>query len=254
METPYRVDDWAEETVVGRRIFNAGFRMLGVELESWQLLKTVPMETSRGEGELAYIWAGRGRATREMLRIGIAELPDWRLAQQRLREDLEMSMHPDIPRGTGSLWRVGDIVFVARDPQSDVPAAITFARGNVCFSVRSVGDRAVDVSDVAKRLDQAMSQPPTRSELDEERVEVRSLERTAREAGEEQVIIESIVASSRGGWLKVFASDGELRRQGDALIYVSASAGLTRFQTFLARLGGRPGRTRGHGGREHLPE
>jgi len=253
VQTPYKVEEWAAETSHGRRIFNAGFRLRGNELRGWRLLKSVPMETARGDGELAYVWQGLEAAGRELLRIGIAELPDWRLAQQRLLEELETSMRPEIPRGTGSLRRLGDLVFVAREPGSDLPAAITFARGNLCISVRSVGDRTVDVSHVAERLDQAISRPPTRTELARERVEAQSLVRTARELGEEREIIKSIVGASRGGWLKIIASDGELRRQGASLIHVSAAAGPTRIETFLVRLGAGPSRSRGRDRREHSP-
>jgi hypothetical protein len=255
VETRYKTDEWAEETIDGRRIFNAGFRMLGDELPDWHLLKTVPMETSRDDGELAYMWEGPEGAGRELLRIGTAELPDWRTAQQRLREELEMSMRPDIPRGSGSQASVGDIAFVGRDPESDVPAAISFARGNACFSVRSVGDRVVDVTAAAARLDRALSQPPARSEVASERVEEGSLEADSREEGDERVIIESIVGTSRGGWLKVLAPAGELRREGDSLIYVSGSAGPTRIRTFVVRLSAEPGHSRGRGhGRDHRPD
>jgi hypothetical protein len=229
---PPEVEEWSAETADGRRIFNAGFRMRGDEVRGWRQVKVVPMESLHGEGELAYIWQGGNEAGRELLRLGVAELANWRLAQERLREELGMSMHADIPRGTGSLRRLGDINFVGRDPESDLAAAITFSRGNVWISVRSVGDRTVDVGRVAERLDRALSRPPTQADIAKQRVEARSLDRTARKAGEEQRIIDSLVEDARGGWLKVLASDGELRQEGDTLIHVSAVAGRTRIQVF----------------------
>jgi hypothetical protein len=233
VETPHSLDEWAHETIDGRRIFNAGFQILGDELPDWQLIKAVPMETSRRGGELAYIWQQPDGTGRALLRLQIAELPDWRLAQRRLREDLEMSMRPNIPRGTGHLASIGDIAFVARDPESDIPGAISFARGNIFSSVRSVGDEIVDVSAAAEWLDRAIGQPPSKSELADARLEARTLEAAAREAGEERVIIDSIGRASDGGWLKVLASEGELRRQGDSLIYLAGAAGPARVETFV---------------------
>lgn len=239
METSHKVDEWAEATVRGRRIFNAGFLMAADQLPDWQLLKAVPMERSRGDGEIAYIWQGADR--HQMLRIAIAELPDWRLAQRRLQEELESSMRSNIPRGTGALASLGDIVYVARDPETDITAAISFARGNVFVSVRSAGDRIVDVSSPARRLDDAMSSPPSAAEVRDERVQARPLPVTAREPGEERVVIDSIAKTAAGGWLKVLAPDGELRRSDDSLVYVAGSAGRTRLEAFITRP--RPGRS-----------
>jgi hypothetical protein len=249
VETPYTPDAWADETIGGRRIFNAGFRMLGDELADWQLLKAVPMETASRTGEFAYMWQRPHGAGPELLRVQTAELPDWRLAQRRLLEELEMSMRPDIPRGAGERASLGDVVFVSLDPESGLPAAISFARGNMFMSVLSVGDRMTDVSAAAEWLDAAMSRPPAKSDLAHTGIEARSIDETALEAGRERVVIESIARESQGGWLKVLASEGELRQEGDSLIYVPGSARSTRLDIFIERFSAGSGRAwgRGHG-------
>jgi hypothetical protein len=233
METRYDIDSWAGRTVAGRRIFNAGFRMLGHELADWQLVKAVPMEASRRDGEFVYIWQRFNGHGRELLRVHTAELPDWRRAQERLREELQMGMRPDIPQGTGQQASIGDVVFVARDPESEVPAAISSTRGNVFSSVRSVGDHIVDVSAVAEWLDRVIGQPPSRSDLHQFPVEARSIEATAGSAGEKRVVIDSIAQVSGFDWLKVLASAGELRREGDSLIYLADAPGPIRLETFV---------------------
>jgi hypothetical protein len=239
VETSYNVDEWADTTEQGRRIFNAGFRMAGDELPDWQLLKAVPMETARRDGEIAYVWEGQDQ--HQMLRIAIGELPHWRLAQGRLHEELESSMRSNIPRGTGALASLGDVAYVGRDPEADTTAAISFARGNVFVSVRSAGNRIVDVSSAARWLDDAMSRPPSAADVRDERVQARPLPVTAREPGEEVVVIDSIAKTAAGGWLKVIAPGGELRRDEDSLVYVAGSAGQTHLEAFITRA--RPGRS-----------
>ncbi|HEV8545673.1 MAG TPA: hypothetical protein VGQ64_05235 [Candidatus Limnocylindrales bacterium] len=205
--------------------------MVGDELAGGHLLKTMPMETAGGLRELVYVWEGPEGAGRELLRIGTAELPDWRLAHERL------AAPPDNPGAIETPGSVGDIAVVERDPETDLPVAISFARGNAYVSVRSAGDRVVDVTAAVERLDQSMRLPLERSGVDGARVEEGVLEVTSHEDGEERVIIESIVHTAHGGWLKVLAPDGELRREGDSLIYVARSVGPTRIRTFVMRLG-----------------
>jgi hypothetical protein len=205
--------------------------MVGDELAGWHLLKTLPMETSGGLRELVYVWEGPERAGRELLRIGTAELPDWRLAHERL------AASPDTGRANESSGTVGDVAVVERDPETDLPVAVSFARGNAYVSVRSAGDRVIDVTAAAERLDETMRLPPEPSAVGGGAIEERSLEVTSRHAGEERVIIDSIVLTAHGGWLKVVAPDGELRREGDSLIYVARSVGATRIRTFVVRLG-----------------
>ena len=39
MSAQYDTAEWAAETTLGRRVFNANFRMTGNELPGWQLVK-----------------------------------------------------------------------------------------------------------------------------------------------------------------------------------------------------------------------
>jgi hypothetical protein len=236
VDRPDEMEEWAGGTTRGRHIFNYGHRMLGNELRGWEMLKSVVMETGRGVEEKVYLWQGKDDPGREMVRVAVAELPSWHLAQNRLRDVLNNSMRPDVPRATGRLAKLGDVTFVARDPQSDIPAAVSFTRGNVCVSVNSVGERNVDVSEIAARLDRALSEPPTKPEVEKGRVRTRAPKTAAVKAGEPRVLIDNLrEAASRGGWLKVIAPDGELSREGDALIYVSSQGGKKDIGTYVVR-------------------
>jgi hypothetical protein len=236
MDASYNVDEWASGTTRGRHVFNYNFRMVGDEIKGWELLKVVPMQGPRQLEEKVYLWQSKTDRGREMVRVTIAERHNWREAQERLHEELSHSMRPDIPRATGKLAAVGDVTFVARDPQSDVPAAIPFTRGNIFVSVASVGERNVDVSEFATRLNHLLSEPPSRAELDKGKMRVRAPKVATVETGQAHVLIENLPAAApRGQWLKVIASDGELNRRGDALIYSSPQGGKKQIGTFVMR-------------------
>lgn len=240
MDTQYDAEQWATETTRGRHVFNHNYRMSDGELRGWDLRKQVAMQqgpaSARGPAgavrdragqeleETVYLWEGKGGAGLEVVRISIAELSDWRQAQQQLQVELGQSMRPDIPRGTGQLAGIGDVSFAARDPESDVPASIAFVRGNVCVTVRSVGKRNIDVSAIATSVDRALASAPTRAARAAGRAS--ELTPTPVKPEEKTVVVKDLRrGDDRGEWLKIIAPDGELRREGHALIYVSPEGG-----------------------------
>src|SRR5688500_10960725 len=103
MDTSYDVEEWADETVRGRRIYNYHFRMDGGELRGWKLVKTVVLASGEGAEEKAYLWQSKAVPEEELVRIDIAELPDWQSAHKRLLESLNQCMRPAVPRGTNRL-------------------------------------------------------------------------------------------------------------------------------------------------------
>jgi hypothetical protein len=234
MNSRYNVEEWAAGTTKGRQIFNYNFRMFGRELRGWEMHKIVTMQKNREATEKAYIWLGQKDREGEMDNISVTEVNYWRLAQKRLHDKLSNCMRPDIPRGTGKLTTLGDVNFVGRDLQSDIPAAIFFARGNLCISVSSIGEKDVDVSEIATTLDRALSEPPTKVQLKKEQVQRRTPEEATVKADEAFILIENLrEVTPPTGWLQIVAPDGELRRKGNALIYVSSRGGKKSIRTYV---------------------
>lgn len=228
----YDIEDWASGTTLGRRVFNYRYSLPTSEFRGWTLLKVVTMQESQDVTEKVYIWQ-RAIDPGHQVRISITERHTWQLAQQSLHEQLINSMRPDIPKGTKKLAELGDVVFVGREPQTDIAGAISFTRGNVCVSVSSVGEKNVDVSDIATHLDHTLSEPPTERDVEKGKVRALTPRAVAIKANEAYTLIEDLQeAASRGEWLKIIVPDGELSRKGNALIYVSAQGGEKHVGTF----------------------
>jgi hypothetical protein len=235
MESQYDLKAWASETTRGRRLFNHNFRMSGRELAGWQLLKAAPMHRDRSLAETTYLWQRKEAPDRQVVRVNLAELPDWRAAQKHLRDALAHCMRPDLPRGTGGLAEVGDVELVARAAPSDVPAAIQFSRGNIAVAVNSVGSVAVDVSYLAAGIDRALADPPAK---------VASLRTMAKRLTPKTVTVKRregvhlVKDLSKVGerWLKAVVPDGELRRKGNALLYTSPEPGKKDVQIYSIRV------------------
>jgi hypothetical protein len=234
MNTAYNVQEWAAGIERGGQVFNYNYRMLGNELKDWQLIKVVTLQEGPDAIEKAYMWQSKADPEHEMVRVDITERHDWRQALESLHQHLMECMRTDIPRGTKDLARLGDIVFVSRDPEASLPGAVSFTRGNMLISVSSVGEKNIDVSDFAAKLDSALNDPPANREMASGKV--RALSPTAKptlKANEAHVLIDELPKAASGGeWLKIMVSDGELSRKGDALIYVPAQGGEKQVETF----------------------
>jgi hypothetical protein len=219
----------ADQTTLGRRVFNYQYQMRGRDLRGWTLVKAVHIQQVTDAAETVYVWQAKDPADHALVRVEITERHTWRQAQRQLSETLTHCMRPAIPRGTGPLSSIGDVNFSSRDPESDAPAAILFARGNVCVSVNSVGDVAVDVSVVADSIDRALTKVAAKSDVDKRRRPARAPASVVAKTKQRVVLIETLSESvPEGAWLKVVAPDGELTRKADALIYSPAEGGNKR--------------------------
>jgi hypothetical protein len=139
-----------------------------------------------------------------------------------------------IPRGTGTLAALGDIEFVARAAQSDIPAAIQFTRGNFAVAVNSVGSVSMDVSDISSIVDRMLMEPPIR--IPSLRKYAKQIApRSVRTRGTEEAALIKDVKFAGDAWLKVIVPDGELRRRDGAIEYMTKRPGPKPVQIFVIR-------------------
>ncbi len=232
MDTPYDLQAWADATTRGRRIYNYNYRMRGDELRGWELIKVVPMENTPGHHEIVYLWEKKGSEGQEQVRIGITEADDWRAAQYHLREQLRHSMRSDLPRGAGKLAAIGDINYAGQEPGGTRIASLVFSLGNVTIAISSVGDKSVDVSAIAQRLDHTLGEPPAKEELKAGKAERLTTAALKVKKGQMTTLIEHLPERTTTGWHKFIAPDGELKREDDAIVYVSPSAGEKKIERY----------------------
>ncbi|MEQ6341384.1 MAG: hypothetical protein M3A44_06930 [Gammaproteobacteria bacterium] len=232
MDTPYDLQAWADATTRGRRLYNYNYRMSGDELRGWELINVVPMENTPRHHETVYLWEKKGSDGQELVRIGIAEADDWRAAQSQLHEQLRHSMRPDIPRGAGKLAAVGDVNYAGQEPGGTRVASLVFSLGNVSITISSVGDKTVDVSAIAQRLDHTLGEPPAKEEIKAGKAERLTTPVLKVKKGQTTTLIECLPERESTGWHKLIVPDGELKREDDAIVYVSPSAGEKKIERY----------------------
>lgn len=226
MESQYDKKEWEAATTLGRRVFNYNFRMTGSELKGWELVNTAIMQDTAGLNERVYLWEKTGSKGHEMIRVSIAELNEWRSAQNHLHEQLRHSMRPNIPRASGKQAKTGDVSFVGQESDSKIVQALSFTRGNLSVTVSSVGDKPVDVTNVASMLDRMFSEPPQKDQIKKGTAKILAPEPLTAQKDKPVTVIERLPeAVPRSGWLKIIVPDGELSRQDDNVIYRADKAG-----------------------------
>lgn len=227
----YDTRSWARHTTLGRRVFNHNFRMADKGPPGWTLVKVVPMVRDARRTETTWLWASKEAPKNALVQVNITELTDWRAAQKYLVTLLAHCMRPAIPRGAGNLAEAGDIIFVARDPVHDLQASAQLARGNVTAAIRSVGSISVDVSAFVKLVDAMLSGASTKNVTPH--AERRLLSTRAADKG--TVTVLPVDLGESHVWLRLIASNGELRRKGRTIVHLASDRGEATVELFAAR-------------------
>jgi hypothetical protein len=229
----YKMEEWAASTTVGRRIFNYNYRMTDTTLKGWELVNVVEAENEPGLTEKIYIWEKTGSKGKTLVRVGISEHNDWRLAQAQLQRHLMNSMRQNIPRGSGKLAKIGDVIFAGQPRDAKVVAATFFTRGNVTVTVSSVGETVIDISDIVRMLDRALNETPSKQEIEKGLAEELAPRSFKAMKGETVKIIDKLPEPvARSGWIKIITPDGELRREDDSVVYISPQAGEKKVEQY----------------------
>ena len=225
MDTLYDTNAWAAEVSLGRRVFAHNYALRGNEFSGWELLKTATAQHADGSTEKVFIWQ-RKRSPEETIHVSVVETAYWAHALQHLKSQLDHCMRPNLPRGTAKTAEVGDIQFESQAPDSRNTAAVFFSRGNLQVSVRSAGERPVNVVKFAAAIDERLTGPLSAARQKEEAAKKLKPGTLAVKKGQKTVLVQPLPERARrSGWVRVIAPDGELRREGDALYYFPEQAG-----------------------------
>jgi hypothetical protein len=242
MTAEYDPTSWAAETSLGRRVFNFNFRLSGDEMRGWELVNLTDADLESGAREHIYVYRQSKAPQEVLLRVDIIELDNWRSAQQRLHTTLLHCMRPEIPRAKGRLSRTGDICYMGDQADAGLATSAFFTRGNLFVSVTSVGDVLADVVSLAKKLDSMLSEVP--KDTGSSRASAGKLSPDVQlkdvKEGEPVAVIDSLAdVAADGGWIKVIAPDGELRRDEDRLVYLPEKGGKKKVGRYVLLPGDR---------------
>ncbi len=246
MNTPHDMAAWRVAAAGAPALFIHHYRMRSAELKGWELVNVANMADAPGAIEHIYMWAKKGSEGKALLRVSISEFSDVGSALLGLQGVLANSMNPDIAPAPKALAPAAGVAFAARGgaakgatkgakaTKGDLHAA-WLQLGNLSLRIDSVGDDAADVAPLVKLLATRFTNPPTDKALaGSQASEIQPAARArAAVAGEATPLIESLAEhTQRGAWVQVLAPTGELRREGDAVVYSGPASGQRAARSF----------------------
>ena len=225
MESKYNQKAWEKETELGRRLYIHNFGMKGTEFAGWELIKTSFVSHSPDQSEKVHMWKRKASEGEELVQVRVIETNYWRHALEYHHGQLMHSMRSDIPRGKGKSAGIGDIQHVGQASTNDIEVVI-FTRGNLQISVSSVGLNPVDVTPLAKALDNRLTKAPTKTDEKKLAATRQKPLKVKTEKKEMTVIIDKLPEPTpSSGWTRVLAAGGEIRKEGDTLYLVDEQGG-----------------------------
>lgn len=250
MNTPHDMGAWRAAAAGVPPVYIHHYRMRGAELKGWELVNVAEMADSPGAIEHVYLWARKGRDGKALLRVAISEFTDIGSALLGLHGVLANSMNPDVPPAPKTLAPAAGVAFAARaavvkgakSAKADLHAA-WLQLGNLTLRIDSVGDEPADVTPLTRLLATRFAKPPSDAAragplLHELKPPARPRAAVAAEPGAAAALIENLRDHTQGGgWVQVLAPSGELRREGDAVLYTGPAAGRRAARSFVIGAG-----------------
>ncbi|HET7791896.1 MAG TPA: hypothetical protein VFL64_00805 [Rhizobacter sp.] len=227
MASLHDVDELLGEIAGRPSVFNHNLRLAASEFSGYELVNEVSLAGSNGSTEHVYLYAQRKAATETLLRVSVSEHPDARHALLALIESLDNSMNPEVARAGGKLAKLADIGFVrAGEGDGKGLGVALLSVGNAAVSVRSAGKAPADVTAAAERVGKLLGTPPDKSTQRAGRASALPPPAARMSAGEVLTLIEKLPEGGPAAdRIQVIAPRGELRRDGDALVYVAVDDG-----------------------------
>lgn len=233
MDSYQDVESWLAEMTRRPSVFNHNLRLRPAEFRGFDLANEVAMAGPNGAAEHVYLFAKRGAVDETLMRVSVCDHDDTRHALLGLRETLDNSMRPEHPRASGKLGKLADIGFALPGERDQGVGAAWFSVGNVAVTLHSAGATPLDVSAAAAHVGKLLAGAPDKATLKAERAKAFAPAPVELRAGDALTLIEQLPEARPGAErIQVIAPDGELRRDGTALVYVARGSGPQRIALF----------------------
>jgi len=242
MNTPNDMGAWRAAAAGVPALFIHNYRMRGAELKGWELVNVADMADSPGATEHVYVWARKGRDGKALLRVAVSEFSDVGSALAGLRAVLANSMNPEAHAAPNALVPGAGVAFAARAAASKGAKAAKaelqaawLQLGNLTLRIDSVGDEPADVAPLVKLLATSFTKPPSDKALAGSQA---SEVKPGTRAGAAAPLIENLAEHTQDSrWVQVLAPSGDLRREGDAVLYTGTAAGRRAARSFVIGAG-----------------
>ncbi len=226
----YGIDEILHRIPEDRGEFFAGFLPWSEDVGEWRRSARETFAEKGGRTLLRTIWDNPEDRESRVL-IDVMECVSAADAVEALADRLEANQLAEIPAGPEALG-LGSF----QHPES-APPALFYVHGNLAITVTSFGRKAVDVSNIARRLDEKLGERPASAESFLRAYPLIQVEPYAKQ-GDEVVLRLNLPARRReDSYLKVFVTGGTITWRVGQLVTQSKAAGQIEIEAFLVEPG-----------------
>jgi hypothetical protein len=209
---------WRGRSTLEENLFIWRFFLSGNEFPGWRAQRIQTVESSGWPPYIKSIWQNPGGKPEELLSVDIYECESRIAAHEFLLQLLGQFMSPLMQRQEAA--KVGDVAFAGPEDTQ-----ILFARADLVVSIANAGSDLVQVSEIARQLD---NQLVGRPELTGLRVISAILPPdfvVQQDGVAASLAVESLSPPESRRWHKFFSKTGEIYREKGRLTYRSTSTG-----------------------------
>jgi hypothetical protein len=226
MNERYNVKEWETATKAGKKIFNYNYRIKGDEFDGFTLINIVHIHDEPEVKEIAYIWEKNNSKGKALIRVDITETISWKHALHHLGEHYNHCTKPNLKPEIIKTVKVGEVEYSETHIDSKDIATVSFTIGNIKVSISSVGDEPVDISKQTKIIDDLLTKPQGKKDIDSGiSVDLKPENITVKKDVRHVLIDQLPEAVPRGGCIKIIVPDGEVFRDGEGLHYIPEKDG-----------------------------
>lgn len=226
IKTAHGFEEWAGRTTLPVNLFIRHFFVSDAMLEGWRLLRATPIQLPGAPPLVQSLWAPEAGPAEALLRLDVYECDSRRAAHELLIRLIGEFQSSVVTRRdeTG----VGDVNFT---PLGE--GGVVFSRGNLVLSLGRAGTAPLPVMEIAREVDERLTERP---EGGAPRAGATARAAPASVATDDsagpRVLRVENAPEQRPMYQKIFSASGDLRVEGDELIYEPTRAGPPEIEVY----------------------
>jgi hypothetical protein len=219
-------EEWAGRTTLPVNLFIRHFFLSESVLDGWRLLRATPIDVAGAPRLVQSLWAPEAGSAEALLRLDVYEC-DSRPAAHELLIRLVGQFQTSVVTRRDEVG-VGDVNFT---PLGE--GGVIFSRGNLVLVLSRAGTASLPILDIARQVDERLTERPGGGSPRARRAAPAAAIRLARgeSTGPREVELEA-EGEAQPMYQKFFSSSGDLRVEGDRLIYDPTGAGPPEIEVY----------------------
>jgi hypothetical protein len=226
IKTAHGFEEWAGRTTLPVNLFIRHFFISESILEGWRLLRATPIQIPGSPQLVQSLWVPEAGPAEALLRLDVYECDSRRAAHELLIRLIGEFQSSVVTRRDEV--GIGDVNFT---PLGE--GGVVFSRGNLVLSLGRAGTAPLPVMEIAKLVDERLTERPEGA-APRARPTARAVTASL-EAGESagpRVLRVEPSPEDQPKYQKIFSASGDVRVEGDQLIYEPTRAGPPEIEVF----------------------